>query len=60
MNHLDAIRNFLTTCETDFTKFFEKGNNAAGTRVRKQMQELKKMANDIRAEVQAKKASSKG
>lgn len=60
MNKLDEIRAFLTTCETDFSKFFEKGNNAAGTRCRKHMQELKKMANNIRTEIQEKKAATKG
>lgn len=41
--------------ESDFTAFYEKGNKAAGTRVRKAMQELKSMAQDIRVDVQEKK-----
>ncbi len=60
MSRLDDLRNHLTTLETDFAKFYEKGNAAAGTRVRKGMQELKKLANDIRGEVQAKKGEGKG
>ena len=52
MNRLEELRNYLTTLETDFAKFYEKENHAAGTRVRKAMQELKKMANTIRSEVQ--------
>ena len=32
--------------------FDEKGNNAAGTRVRKAMQNLKELAQEIRVEVQ--------
>lgn len=43
--------------EADFTKFYEKGNNAAGTRVRKGMQDLKTLAQEIRVEVQEKKNS---
>ncbi len=39
----------------DFSKFYDKGNKAAGTRVRKGMQELKKMAQEIRVEVQGRK-----
>lgn len=35
---------------TDAEKF-ENGNNAAGTRVRKHMQEIKKLAQSIRAQV---------
>lgn len=38
--------------EADFEKFYDKNNSAAGTRVRKGMQELKNMAQTIRTEVQ--------
>ena len=38
--------------ESDFEKFYEKGNSAAGTRVRKGMQDLKNLAQDLRKEVQ--------
>ena len=38
--------------EGDFEKFYDKQNAAAGTRVRKGMQELKTMAQIIRSEVQ--------
>ena len=41
--------------EGDFEKFYDKQNSAAGTRVRKGMQELKNMAQEIRTEVQNKK-----
>lgn len=41
--------------EGDFEKFYDKQNAAAGTRVRKGMQELKTMAQMIRAEVQGMK-----
>ena len=59
MNKLEVLQKFLSDCETDFIKFFDKGNSVAGTRVRKHMQELKKMANDIRTEVQNKKVADK-
>lgn len=36
----------------DFEKFFIKGNKAAGTRVRKVMQELKNLAQEVRTDVQ--------
>lgn len=36
----------------DFEKFFIKGNKSAGTRVRKIMQELKKVSQEIRKDVQ--------
>jgi len=41
--------------EDDFNKFYNKGNKAAGTRVRKAMQDLKRTAQDIRVEVQSMK-----
>jgi len=44
--------------EGDFEKFYDKNNSAAGTRVRKGMQELKNMAQQIRTEVQDMKNTS--
>ncbi len=41
--------------EGDFEKFYDKENQAAGTRVRKGMQELKNLAQEIRVEVQETK-----
>ena len=41
-------------------KFYVKGQAAAGTRVRKALSELKKMAQDMRNEVQELKAERKG
>ncbi|RMH60725.1 MAG: histone H1 [Bacteroidetes bacterium] len=55
MSRFDALKNFVHELEEDFTKFYEKGNKAAGTRIRKAMQELKQMAQDIRVEIQEKK-----
>jgi hypothetical protein len=36
----------------DFEKFFIRSNKTAGTRIRKMMQELKKISQEIRADVQ--------
>jgi hypothetical protein len=36
----------------DFEKFFIKGNRTAGTRIRKVMQEIKKLTQDVRIDVQ--------
>lgn len=55
MSRFTELREFVEELEEDFTKFYQKGNKAAGTRVRKAMQELKKKAQDIRVEVQDKK-----
>jgi hypothetical protein len=55
MNRFDQIRDLVMSLEGDFQKFYEKENQAAGTRVRKGMQELKNLAQEIRIEVQEKK-----
>lgn len=36
----------------DFEKFFVKGNKTAGTRIRRMMQEIKKVSQDVRSDVQ--------
>jgi len=55
MSKFSQLKSYVDGLEDDFTKFFDKGNKAAGTRVRKAMQDLKKMAQDIRVDVQDKK-----
>ena len=51
-NRFDELKTLMTGLEDDFSKFYEKGNKAAGTRVRKGMQDLKDLAQSIRVEVQ--------
>ena len=50
----DNLQDAINDCQTDVTKFIE-GNNSAGTRVRKAMQAVKSLAQDIRLEVQEQK-----
>ena len=50
----DNLQDAINDCQTDVTKFVE-GNNSAGTRVRKAMQVVKQLAQDIRIEVQEQK-----
>ncbi|MBL6448949.1 histone H1 [Fulvivirga sp. 29W222] len=52
MNKFAQLRDLVMSLESDFDKFYDKNNNAAGTRVRKGMQDLKNLAQDIRVEVQ--------
>ena len=52
MKRFDELRDMVMNAEGDFAKFYDKGNKAAGTRVRKTMQDLKNIAQDIRKEVQ--------
>ena len=50
----DELQDTINDCQTDVIKFIE-GNNSAGTRVRKAMQVVKRLAQDIRVEVQDQK-----
>ncbi|MCX6352396.1 MAG: histone H1 [Bacteroidetes bacterium] len=57
MNRFSEIRDLVMGLEGDFQKFYDKENKAAGTRVRKGMQELKNLAQDVRMHVQGMKNS---
>jgi hypothetical protein len=50
---------YLKSLEPDVQKFYDKGQAAAGTRLRKGMSELKNMAQEIRVEVQNIKSDRK-
>ena len=50
----DELQDTINDCQSDVTKFVE-GNNSAGTRVRKAMQAIKALAQNIRIEVQDQK-----
>ncbi|WP_422359252.1 histone H1 [Reichenbachiella sp.] len=52
MKRFNEVRDLIASLEGDFEKFYDKKNQAAGTRVRKGMQELKNLAQEIRIEVQ--------
>ena len=53
-NTFDQLQDAINDCQSDVTKFVE-GNNSAGTRVRKAMQTVKLLAQNIRKEVQEQK-----
>lgn len=55
MDRYAELRDLILSLETDFKKFYEKDNKAAGTRVRKGLQDLKNLSQEIRNEVQEKK-----
>jgi len=50
----DDLQDVINDCQTDVTKFVD-GNNSAGTRVRKAMQTVKSLAQEVRTEVQDQK-----
>ena len=50
----DKLQDVINDTQGDVTKFVE-GNNSAGTRVRKAMQAVKSLAQEVRIEVQDQK-----
>jgi len=52
-NLLVTMQEELTAIQEDAAKFNEKGNKAAGTRVRKSMQTIKSLAQEVRVAVSA-------
>ena len=56
-NIFDQLQDMVNDCQGDVTKFVD-GNSSAGTRVRKAMQSIKSLAQEIRIEVQNQKNSA--
>lgn len=54
-----GLKEHLESLAVDVEKFYEKGQSAAGTRVRKGLSDLKKLAQDMRNEIQDLKAQRK-
>ncbi|MCB9232250.1 MAG: histone H1 [Bacteroidia bacterium] len=55
MKKFNELKEMIAALEADAVKFYEKGNSAAGTRVRVGMQNVKNLAQDIRVEIQSAK-----
>ncbi len=55
MKKYAQLKDLIISIEDDFSKFYDKGNKAAGTRARKAMQDIKVLAQDIRKEIQNSK-----
>ncbi|MDX2246928.1 MAG: histone H1 [Bacteroidia bacterium] len=52
MEKYAKLKSLVISIEDDFSKFYDKGNKAAGTRARKAMQDIKVLAQEIRKEIQ--------
>ena len=52
MNRHEELEAKVASLKEDFKKFYEDGNKAAGTRIRKGMLDLKNYAQEVRVEVQ--------
>ena len=52
MNKYAELEKLVSSLKEDFEKFYDKGNGAAGTRVRKGLQDIAAFAKQTRTEVQ--------
>ncbi|HAY33519.1 MAG TPA: histone H1 [Bacteroidetes bacterium] len=59
MGKYEQLLQHIHSLEADFAKFYEKGQAAAGTRLRKGLSDLKRLAQDVRNDVQKVKSSRK-
>ena len=55
MEKFENLKAILESLEEDVKKFDEKGNKAAGTRVRQGLQQIKAVAQDLRKEISERK-----
>ena len=58
-NFEENLASKVTELKGNLSKFVEKNNNAAGSRARKNAQELKKMLQDLRVDILAKQKENK-
>ena len=59
MEKLNGLKEMIDTMHKDAEKFYAKGQNSAGTRLRKALNELRKSAQEIRNEIQSIRAERK-
>ena len=58
MEKFNELKQLIASLEEDVHKFYDKKNQAAGTRLRKGMQEMKSLAQEIRIDIQEIKNSN--
>jgi hypothetical protein len=60
MQRFEDLLKAVNELHSDFEKFYIKGQAAAGTRTRKGLSDLRRLAQEIRKEIQMVKAERKG
>lgn len=55
MDKFNEIKSIVESVSSDVEKFYEKGNKAAAVRIRKAMQDIKNLAQELRVHVQETK-----
>jgi hypothetical protein len=58
MELYEQLTKLVSELNEDVTKFYDKKNKAAGTRVRKTCQDIKNLCQDIRVDVSSKKTEA--
>jgi hypothetical protein len=58
MEKFNALKQMVADMEADADKFYDKKNNAAGTRLRKSLQDIKNLCGDLRKDIQDAKNSA--
>jgi len=58
MKKYEELKSVIMEMEADITKFYD-GTNSAGSRARKHLQTIKKLAQTIRMEIQEEKNNRK-
>lgn len=55
MEKFEDLKTIIESMSEDVAKFDDKGNKAAGTRVRQSLQQIKTVAQDLRKEISERK-----
>lgn len=55
MDKFKELEALVASMSEDVSKFYEKGNKAAGVRIRKTLQDVKTLAQEIRKDISAQK-----
>ena len=55
MEKYEEIKGLIAELEADVEKFYKNGNKSAGVRIRKAMQDVKNLAQELRVHVQETK-----
>ena len=58
MEKIENLKTLIVEIEAEAEKFYDKGNKAAGTRLRKGLQEVKNISQEIRVDVSEKKKAA--
>jgi len=59
MDKFTELEQLVASMKEDVTKFYEKSNKAAGVRVRKSLQDIKALAQEIRKQISEKNSEDK-